>query len=143
MLKSVAALDPSCIANVRLGGFLTNLRVESFAIHLRNLINFLYSDPSGVRDTDVHAGNFYSEKGLWEKVRPAISQTLEIARKRANKEVGHLTTERISGSNDPRKPWNIGDLTEEILSVLKLFSSSADKDKLGARVIDLLNRQKI
>jgi hypothetical protein len=71
---------------------LSNVLIESFVVHLRNVIDFLYLDRP--KPTDVVAADFF-DPSVWEGLRPAISATLESARVRANKEIAHLTTERM------------------------------------------------
>lgn len=103
--------------------------VESFAIHLRNLITFLY--PYTKRDTDVCATDFFTHSGAWDNLRPKLSDVLEQAKTRTDKEVGHLTTFRQFGV--PRtKIWDVTGLCDEIMPILKLFCESADKVKLDA-----------
>ena len=81
------------------------MTVELFGLHLRNLITFLYPTRNQ-QDTDVYARDYFSDKGEWERIAPPLSATLDTARRRANKELGHLTTERIDGFQD-RKKWGI------------------------------------
>lgn len=106
--------------------------IESFAIHLRNLINFLYPDSD--YPTDIYAKHFFATPSGWDDVKPKLPANLKEARRRANKEVGHLTLERISGTIDPSKEWKMDELTDEIVPILKLFSSSANKKKLDESI---------
>lgn len=101
--------------------------VESFAIHLRNLITFLY--PYSKRESDVCAEDFFADKEIWLKLRPKISFVLEGAKNRADKEVGHLTTLRQFGTPESKK-WNVTLLTDEIMPILRLFCENADKTDL-------------
>jgi hypothetical protein len=69
--------------------------LEVFAIHLRTLLDFLYMDARSARDSDVIAADFFaSEKAAidWAAKRGAIPDTLRDAKRRADKQVGHLTT---------------------------------------------------
>ncbi|MEK7144785.1 MAG: hypothetical protein AAB794_02950 [Patescibacteria group bacterium] len=117
--------------------FRGNMTVELFGLHLRNLITFLYPTRNQ-QDTDVYARDYFSDKGEWERIAPPLSATLDTARRRANKELGHLTTERIDGFQD-RKKWGIASLTEEIVPILQLFCSSANKLKLDDSVAQLVS----
>jgi len=101
--------------------------VESFAIHLRNLITFLY--PNAQRDDDVCAKDFFATIGKWEQIRPMLAKILESAKIRADKEVGHLTTSRLAGT-PAAKIWDVNGLSREIMPILKLFCDSSDKVKL-------------
>lgn len=101
--------------------------VESFAIHLRNLITFLY--PYKKRDNDVCATDFFLAKESWERVRPDLNSVLKVAKARADKEVGHLTTLRQAGTPET-KAWDVIKLSAEIMPIVKLFCDSADKVNL-------------
>jgi hypothetical protein len=114
-----------------------NAYIESFVIHMRNLIAFLY--PVNAQKGDVIAADFFLNPGDWSKLRSPISTTLKQARTRAHKEISHLTTKRISGT--PRqKAWAIAGLTNEILIQLKRFAKGASAKRLDASVTALLAR---
>ncbi|MFA5830212.1 MAG: hypothetical protein WC878_00100 [Candidatus Paceibacterota bacterium] len=102
-----------------------NMIIESFAIHLRNFITFFYPKEKRYK-TDICAENFFSNPKDWEKIRPTISQTLIDAKERADKQVGHITAERISGIMSPKKGWERANLRNEIIFLLKLFYNNAD-----------------
>jgi hypothetical protein len=112
-----------------------NLLVEGFAIHVRNLIDFLY--PNHLRATDVVAADF-CPPGAWEKAGPTISAALSNARTRANKELAHLTTERISGAA-LEKTWDAVALLTEIVPLLKLWLKTAKPSAASARVRQLID----
>jgi hypothetical protein len=109
---------------------LSNALIESFVVHLRNVTNFLYLDKP--KATDVVAADSF-DPGVWTSLRPAISATLKNARVRANKEVAHLTTDRISGS-PPRKAWDFGGLGTEMRSLTRLFVKNALASRLASEV---------
>lgn len=102
--------------------------LESFVIHLRNLITFLY--PYTKRSDDVCADDYYIDPKKWNGLRPKISARLERAKTRADKEVGHLTTSRQFGIPES-KMWEVTTLTDEVMPILKLFCESADKVSLN------------
>jgi|SRR3989344_7061650 len=111
--------------------------IESFVIHLRCLITFLY--PTSKRfDRDVRAEDFFSDPSGWNDTKPELPLSLKKARERANREVGHLTEDR-KGIGDPEKEWPINQLADEIIPILKFFCSSADGNKLSEKVMTLLN----
>ena len=107
-----------------------NSLVESFGIHLRNMIDFLYLD--NPRPSDVVAADFCIS-GQWEDLRPAISQILDITRVRANKELAHLSTDRIAGT-DPAKGWAFTALANEIRPIIQLFTRNARATALSPNV---------
>lgn len=108
-----------------------NANVESFMAHLRTLIDFLFI--LSPRDTDVVAADFCAE-GTW---RPAISQRLKDAKKRVDKELAHLTTDRIEGSSS-RKYWDAAALAIELRPVLRDFVAQAVPGRLSPRVQELV-----
>lgn len=103
--------------------------LESFAIHLRNLISFLY--PYAKRENDVCAEDFFNDLNAWHNVRPTMSLALEHAKNRADKEVGHLTTLRQFGTPESKK-WDVTLLIDEVMPILKLFCKTADKVGLSS-----------
>jgi hypothetical protein len=104
----------------------TNMQIECFMGHLRNLLDFLFVAP---RPTDVGAVD-YCAAGSWA---PTMSAALNTARTRVNKELAHLTTDRISGS-PARKKWDVNALAAELRPVLRDFAAKADPAKLSPRV---------
>jgi hypothetical protein len=108
---------------------INNALIESFVIHLRNLIDFLDLPAQG---TDVVAEDFFSPGG-WVANRPKISQTLGDAKRRANKEISHLTTARMSGA-PPERIWHFAGLASELKPLLVRFCQNADKGRLAAVV---------
>ncbi len=102
--------------------------LESFVIHLRNLITFLY--PYTRHEEDVYAEDYFANKKIWNDLCPKISIVLKLAKTRADKEVGHLTTSRQSGTSESKK-WDVASLTDEVMPILRLFCESADKISLG------------
>ncbi len=95
--------------------------IESFAVHVRNIIDFLYK--RNPKSTDVVAADFF-DPGAWAKIRPPQSSAINAAHFRANKEIAHLSTERIAG-NPPEKEWPFADLVVEMKPLLRLFASNA------------------
>lgn len=100
---------------------LSNVRIESFVVHLRNVIEFLY--PRSPRSTDVVAADFF-DPDVWDGLRPTISGTLEVARHRADREIAHLTSCRITGG-PPEKVWDFMSLADEIRSLMRLVAENA------------------
>lgn len=110
----------------------TSAFVESFGIHLRNLIDFFYH--RGNRD-DVTAWDFIDPTNTWKTKTP---DTLNKAHRRVNKELSHLTQARISGS-PLEKAWDTADLLKEIDAVAKKFAAKASQKKLHPKVLEFLH----
>lgn len=80
--------------------------------------------------TDVIAEDYFDGITSWQNILPAKSVILERAEKRANKEIAHLTYDRLDLTAES-KLWNIGGIGEEIQSLFEKFYELVDKDKLG------------
>ena len=111
--------------------------IESFVIHLRNLILFLYP-PRNRKPTDVIAEHFFDRPDEWKKKLPPISAALNKAKTRADKEVGHLTTGRIAGA-PLEKGWQARQLLDELKKRLKLFAQLASETRLHPNVKQLVD----
>ena len=109
---------------------LRNALVESCAIHLRNILYFLYADKP--QSTDIVAADYLPPSSL-NAIRRSESDRLKAARRRANKEVSHLTTDRMAGS-PPEKTWDFVALGAELLPVLRLFAAEAETSRLSPTV---------
>jgi hypothetical protein len=107
--------------------------IESFAIHLRNLFEFFYNQSP--RDTDVVAADYFDDPASWS-MRP--STMLVTARKRADKEVSHLTLQR-KDAGDPDKHWPIGTHFSEIRAAVQEFIATASPKKLHSGVKEWVN----
>jgi hypothetical protein len=120
---------------------LNEVLVESFGMHLRILIDFLFCDSP--RETDIVAADFLPP-GEWQDKRkgitntPGITDTLRDAKRRADKELAHLTTERIPGS-PPEKAWDVTGLADEIKPLIQLLSAKALTSRLSPKVGAAIN----
>lgn len=122
MLVSVAQAMASGIAQ---NGWLTNALLESFVIHLRSLIDFLYPPPSAKAD-DVLSTHYFSDPTEWERVRPPLSERLRIGRARAHKEIAHLTYARLAVTPET-KPWEFLELAREVHALMLKFKQAAGR----------------
>jgi len=107
--------------------------LESFAIHLRNLIEFFCFVSEG---DYVRAQDFFDDPSAWP-ARSKLTPYLKDALKRASEEVSHLTTGRISGS-PPEKAWDTTGLLKEIDATAKDFAAKASAKKLHTKVAEFL-----
>lgn len=114
---------------------ISNALIESFVIHLRNVIDFLYIDKP--QPSDIVAAD-YCSPSTWALAGTAISHKLDDARTRSNKEIAHLTTARKAGV-PPDKAWDFRGLTLELRTILKLFAEKADTNRLSPRLRDQLS----
>jgi hypothetical protein len=113
-------------------GYMHDALVESWLVHLRNLIPFFCHERD--RD-DVIAEDFFDNPGDWPRNK---FKTLEAARDRANKELSHLTGKR-KYVGDPTKEWDVNALSAEIRRLAEMFAAKASHNKLHVKVRDLLD----
>ena len=104
--------------------------LESFIIHLRVLIDFFYSDSQN--KDDIIANDFFSNPDDWIKLRPQKTKLLVRSKKRADKEVAHLTYTRL-GITPDEKNWYFEDVYKDMQTLVELFLKSISKDLLGSR----------
>jgi hypothetical protein len=109
----------------------TSALIESFGIHLRNLVDFFYRKGHG---DDVTARDFVDQTTSWNPTEPS---SLTSAHQRANKELSHLTQKRLSG-NPPEKAWATAVLLREIDAVAREFAAKASVKKLHPKVREFL-----
>jgi hypothetical protein len=109
-------------------GPLQNALLESFAIHVRALIDFLYSKQP--KNDAVIAEDYFNHPEEWVRLRPDSSDILEKARKRAHKEIVHLTYERLKVTPE-MKPWHYLEIRDEINKIMNLFLTNVSKEFLG------------
>lgn len=117
-----------------------NIIIEGFVLHLRNILAFLYL--TKIKDDDVVAEYFFGNPNDWKKIRPGLPIILRNSMTRANKELAHLTTKRITGTPS-QKSWPIKEISKEIISILKLFISNASMGKLHNKVVRLVMNAQI
>ena len=113
-------------------GFQLSALLESFAIHLRNLIDFFYTQPGDARNDDVVAADFFDPPSAWNL--GAIPESLNGARDRANKEISHITYKR-KGAMDPTKPWPVATLFNDVHAIAEKFGARASSKKLHPNVV--------
>jgi hypothetical protein len=111
-----------------------NMALETFLLHARNLREFFYTEPKF--PDDARAFHFFPDKNSWEKLRPNETASIEDVKKRANKEMAHLTYKRISGT-PPNKNWNYGKILTDLLAVIKVFLDGVPKKYLGKHSMEV------
>ncbi len=126
------------LARIQSGrGFSTNEQIknallESFIIHFRNVVDFLYS-PNNLKSDDVSANQFFDDQNNWPKIRLPLSPRIRDARSRIGKEVAHLTYTRLLIPHN-KKSWPFLLLAQDVQKVwvqfLKVVPSSRLNQKL-------------
>jgi hypothetical protein len=123
MLRSLAQGLASGIAGQ---GTIANALLESFVIHLRCVLDFLYP-PADQRPDDVVAQDYFDD---WENRRPPMPAKLSKVRGRAGKEVAHLTYARLDVTAEAKR-WPFVELFNEAYEVLDVFLKGVDRNKLS------------
>jgi len=104
--------------------------VESFTIHSRALLDFLYSrKPHG---DDVVAEDFFEDPEQWLEKRPDKTELLGQVHRRVAKEIAHLTYIRQEITPE-EKGWCFLEITNQLKRVIDDFLNLIPKDFLGKR----------
>jgi len=109
-------------------GVINNALLESFTIHARVLLDFLFAE--NPRDDDVIAEDYLPSSEDWAKVKAAKSEKLQNIHRRVGKEVAHLTYVRQTITPEA-KAWNFVEIANEINSVFNGFIALVPKNLLG------------
>jgi hypothetical protein len=120
-----------CLLACVFEGLLHNAMLESYLVHFRNMVDFLWL-PCGRQDTDLIASRYFQEAQPW---RPGdISIELADARTRVNKLLAHLTYDRTKMDlNCGRK---IVDLFREIEGAYAVFLAHVSPVLLDAQSLE-------
>lgn len=111
-------------------GVLNNALLESFTVHARILLDFLYADRP--RKDDVIADDFFDDPTQWSKVRSPKSEALQKIHRRVGKEIAHLTYVRQDVTSET-KPWAFIEIANEVSTTFSKFLSLVTPDLLGPR----------
>jgi hypothetical protein len=104
-----------------------NAQVESFAIHVRSLLDFLY-DVRG-KTTDAVARD-YIPAGWTPPEKPP---SLDPVKSRVGKEIAHLSYNRI-GLTDVKRQWPYLQVWLDLAKLLRAFAQGASPELLPADV---------
>lgn len=115
---------------------LANAVLESWVMHARNLIDFFYGSK---QQDDIVMLDFVGEI-IGSFGFPEISEELSDARRRANKEMAHLTSTRIGISPD-EKQWAFGLITNQIIDRMKAFINLVNDGELRAALKSILPKE--
>jgi hypothetical protein len=96
---------------------LTNLVLEAFVVHFRQLGNFFFTSPES---GDLHVGLFVGGQS-WKAVTGRRNRWDDLL-VRASKQVAHLTAERHFKPHDKEKQqWPVSRLVNEVAEELQVF----------------------
>jgi hypothetical protein len=125
-----AHASPPPASELQLGAAQRNAYLESFMLHSRNLVRFLFAQDAG--PADVVAADFCQDS--WQ---PQPNPLLAAANDRFQKELSPLTTGQISGSPS-RKRWEVERLDAEVRPLLGEFIERASPARLSPKVRTLI-----
>jgi hypothetical protein len=128
MLKSLAHALASSTSDPE---WLRNAYVESWVVHFRNILDFFYP-PSSVSPEDVVAVDYFDNAHDFLSLLPELPPILASGRKRANREIAHLSYKRI-GITQEEKEWHFAAVTSELDQLMSSFLRKVAKTKLGPR----------
>ena len=112
-------------------GVLANALLESFTVHARIMLDFLY--PRKPQKDDVISDDFfYEDPSRWHEVRPPKSETLQRVHRRVAKEVAHLTYARQDVTPET-KPWPFLEIANEVTQIFSEFVNLVPEHLLGPR----------
>ena len=98
-----------------------NSFLDDFAIHARNLVDFFYKRDTGKdKKSDIVVQDYIDEAKL-KGTLPAMTPALAVVNKKANKQVAHLTLERID-YEEQGKGWDFGQIA---IDAMKAFNAIA------------------
>jgi hypothetical protein len=106
-----------------------NAFIESFAIHLRQLIDFFWSERHRTEEKmDAFAADYFPP-GIWDAIRPdpGGSLTVELRRK-VGWGIAHLTYDR-AWVPPAGKDWDVERLASALVPVVVEFADSVDHDQ--------------
>lgn len=108
---------------------LNNAVLESFTLHARALLDFLYAERP--RADDVIAEDYFDNPVDWLTVRPNKTELLMVIHKRVGKEVAHLTYARLDVTAQEKR-WHYAQIANDLKVVFDTFLANVNKAKLGA-----------
>jgi hypothetical protein len=98
-----------------------NALLNSFSIHARNLIDFLYlRSLGGDRPTDIIVQDYIDEETLTHHL-PPITSLLRQAKRKADKQAVHLTLDRVAYEKSG-KEWSFVQIVADIMGAFRAIA---------------------
>lgn len=116
-----------------------NAFLESFAIHVRCLRDFLWGSRRKNNPEDAFAFDFF-DPGVWEQARPPLPDALcaiEGDRRRIGREIVHLTYHRLDIQAET-KDWDLTALMAAMARGLHKFAEVAKEERLHPKTREAL-----
>ncbi len=122
------SLAQAVMSDVLGQGPLHDAVLESFTLHARILLGFLYAEKP--RLGDVIAEDYFDEPSQWLDKRPKMTETLSLIHKRVGKLVAHLTYDRLEVTPED-KIWPVDRIIEDMDIAFAAFLEHVSKDRLS------------
>jgi hypothetical protein len=117
---------------------INNGLLNTFAIHARNLTDFLYSRSKGKDSpTDIIIQDYVDMEDITGHLIP-ISPILEEVKIKANKQVAHLTMERINYEK-LGKQWNFIEILRQIKGAFASITPYIPSQKMSKKLKEILS----
>lgn len=111
-------------------GIVEDAILESFTIHFRGLLDFLYGPPYAPKKDDVLATDYSTN---WNP--GIIPPHLDAERIRVNKEIVHITTVRLK--RELNKEWFFWNLAHDVETVFNKFLNEVQPQHLDQTELNL------
>ena len=118
---------------------LSNVLIESFVLHSRNIIDFYLIEETKKQEDDVIALDFKTKTNRWNRIVKEHYSTLNAIKIRANKELAHLTRKRKNGITTD-KGWDHEEIYSIIYEIITTFISELEDFKLQSELQSMLKR---
>lgn len=114
-------------------GFESNAVVETFCIHARALVDFLYTRVSGAKDYEVVAGNYFRPSDRWDNIVGKKPPWLGRIYGAISNEIAHITTRRHPFLQ-AKTQWPYRKIVPHVMNKLALFVEHVERAKIAADV---------
>jgi hypothetical protein len=112
-----------------------NAQVESFTIHVRQLIDFFWKDDP--RKDDATAADYFAP-GEWHRLRPKRSRVIDEAmHRKIGSGVAHLTYGRAQSTVED-KQWPFVEIGQALVPAVFCFLDNVDRSKLEPEHYNLM-----
>jgi hypothetical protein len=109
-----------------------NILLDSFVIHMRNLIDFFHGKDFGGKAL-VLKDYMFQDRSI-RKQRPRKTETLSAADAKANVQVAHISFERMRLDDEGSKSWNVTAIYKDIEHLMLWFWNHVDRGTLDSSI---------
>ena len=106
---------------------------DSFLIHGRKMVEFLYNSSKNIFDNDLIAEDFFGIPEKWRDLRPKQSDILRQTKQDVGKLLVHFTYRAIEYSSG-RFTWKISDIYVGVFRTLQKFLTVVDPSLLDKKM---------